>query len=355
MLADQLHRLKDQILELWRREVRRNPAQAALAYLDDSELQDHLPALTERIIAILRGEAVAGLEEDAVEHGQQRYRDGYSVVQVLGEMQIFCRVLATMAYEIMSPGESAEQIQACRNLIVDIVDHSMNASVAEYTRAAEEQRLAAQREAQELHEQRDRFLVTLSHELRNQVSPILLGLQLLKGLKPSGQRLEQVVARIERQARQQTILIDDLLDISRFRYGKLQLKRENLDLRIPLQHAVETFQGDFAAKQLALEVRLPDYLITASADEVRIAQVFINLLSNALKFTPPGGRVHVALTKEAGAAEFTILDTGRGITPELLPQVFTMFFQAGEPSGRVKTGLGVGLALAKVLIELHGG
>src|ERR1700733_14127535 len=112
MLADQLHKLKDQILELWRREVQRSPAQAALvAHLDDRELQD-LPALTERIIAILRGEAAAGLEEDAVEHGQQRYRDGYSVVQLLSEMQIFRRILATMAYEMMGPGESAEQIHA---------------------------------------------------------------------------------------------------------------------------------------------------------------------------------------------------------------------------------------------------
>jgi signal transduction histidine kinase/CheY-like chemotaxis protein len=356
MLADQLQKLKDQILELWRREVRSNPAQAALVtHLDDRELQDHLPALTERIIAMLRGEAAAGLEEDAVEHGQQRYRDGYSVVQLLREMQIFRRVLATMADEIMGPSESAEQIQACRNLIVDIVDRSMNASVAEYTRANEAQRLAAEGEARELHDQRDRFLVTLSHELRNQVSPILLGLQLLKDLKPSDRRLEQVVARIERQARQQAILIDDLLDISRFRYGKLQLKRENLDLRIPLQHAIETFQGDFAAKQLKLEVQAPDYQISALADEARIAQVLINLLSNSLKFTSSGGRVNVSLAREADTAVFTVRDTGKGIDPEILPQIFTMFFQAAEPSSKVKTGLGVGLALAKVLAELHGG
>ena len=163
---------------------RSSPEQAALvAHLDDQELQDHLPALTERIIALLRGEPVEGLEKDAEEHGQQRYRDGYSVVQLLREMQIFRRVLATMAYEIVEPDESAEQIQACRNLIVDIVDRSMNASVAQYTLAAEQQRLAAEGEARELHEQRDRFLVTLSHELRNQVSPILLGLQLLKDVE----------------------------------------------------------------------------------------------------------------------------------------------------------------------------
>ena len=281
--------------------------------------------------------------------------NGYSVVQLLREMQIFRRVLATMAYEIVDPDESAEQIQACRNLIVDIVDRSMNASVAQYTLAAEQQRLAAEGEARELHEQRDRFLVTLSHELRNQVSPILLGLQLLKALRPSDRRLEEVVARIERQARQQAILIDDLLDISRFRYGRLQLNRENLDLRIPLQHAIETFQGDFATKQLELEVQMPDDPISASADEARVAQILINLLSNALKFTPSGGRIDIGLSREADWAIFTVRDTGIGITAAILPQLFTMFFQGGEPSGTVKSGLGVGLALAKILVEMHGG
>jgi signal transduction histidine kinase/CheY-like chemotaxis protein len=355
MIADQLEKLKDQIVDHWRREVRTSPEQAALvAHLDDRELQDHLPALTERIIALLRGEPAEGLIEDAIEHGQQRYRDGYSVVQLLRELQIFRRVLANMAYEIVED-ESAERVQICRNLVVDIIDRSMNASVAEYTRAAEAQRLAAEGEAHELHEQRDRFLVTLSHELRNQVSPILLGLQLLKDLTPADQRVKPVVARVERQARQQAILIDDLLGISRFRYGKLQLNREHLDLRIPLQHAIETFQGDFAAKQLTVEVQQPEHAISAHADEARVAQILINLLSNALKFTPAGGRVDIQLAKEADAAVYTVRDTGKGIDPEILPQLFTMFFQAGEPSSTIKTGLGVGLALAKILVEMHGG
>ena len=108
------------------------------------------------------------------------------------------------------------------------------------------------------------------------------------------------IERIERQARHQAILIDDLLDISRFRYGKLQLKREDLDLRVPVQHAVETLQNDFQAKQLKLEVELPDGPLNASADETRIAQILINLLSNSLKFTPAGGTVHVKLAERTG-------------------------------------------------------
>ena len=176
-----------------------------------------------------------------------------------------------------------------------------------------------------------------------------------QGFKTIGPPNGSDVERIERQARHQAILIDDLLDISRFRYGKLQLKREDLDLRVPVQHAVETLQNDFQAKRLKLEVELPDEPLNASADETRIAQILINLLSNSLKFTPAGGAVYVKLFERAEAAVLTVRDTGIGIEPVLVPQLFTMFFQTNEPPKGAKTGLGVGLAVAKVLVELHDG
>ena len=340
----------------WRDEVRRDPEQAALIHkLDDQELQDHLPGLAEKVIQFLRGGVVEDLEVDAAKHGRQRRAQGYSVVPLLRELQIFRRVLTEMVQEIFGNDVPAEEMERGRKLIIDIVDRSMNISILQYTVAAEEERNSAQGEARELHEQRDRFLVTLSHELRNQVSPILLGVQLLKDLKPSDQRMQRAVEGIERQARHQAILIDDLLDISRFRYGKLQLERTRLDLRIPVQHALETFQSDFQAKRFKLEVKLPEQPLSSSADEARIAQVLINLLSNAIKFTPPGGTISVELTEEGGMAVVAVRDTGGGIDAEILPQLFTMFFQNDEPSKAVNTGLGVGLALAKALVEMHGG
>jgi signal transduction histidine kinase/CheY-like chemotaxis protein len=277
------------------------------------------------------------------------------VVPLLRELQIFRRVLSSVVREVNGANISAEEIEQACNHIIDCVDRSTNISVAQYTLIAEGERNSAQGEARELHEQRDRFLATLSHELRNQVSPILLGAQLLKDLKPSDRRMVATIERIERQARHQAILIDDLLDISRFRYGKLQLKREDLDLRVPVQHAIETLQNDFQAKRLKLEVELPDEPLNASADETRIAQILINLLSNSLKFTPSGGAVYVKLFERAGAAVLTVRDTGIGIEPVLVPQLFTMFFQTNEPPKGAKTGLGVGLAVAKVLVELHDG
>jgi signal transduction histidine kinase/CheY-like chemotaxis protein len=355
-IASYIEHLKGEILSRWREEVRHDPEQAALVHgLDDQELQDHLPALMEKVIHFLRGEAVEGLERDAAQHGRQRRADGYSVDALLRELQIFRRVLTGLVHEIVGAEVSAEDIERGRDLVIDIVDRSMNISILQYTLAAEEERNSAQGEARELHEQRDRFLVTLSHELRNQVSPILLGVQLLKDLKPSDQRMQKAVERIERQARHQAILIDDLLDISRFRYGKLHLERAKLDLRIPVQHALETFQSDFRDKQLKLAIELPAEPLFAFADEARIAQILINLLSNAIKFTSSGGNITVGLSEQSGTALLTVQDSGVGIDPEILPQLFAMFFQSSESSQTVNNGLGVGLALARALVEMHGG
>jgi signal transduction histidine kinase/CheY-like chemotaxis protein len=355
-IANHIEQLKAQVIARWQEEVRHDPEQSALIHkLDDQELLDHLPALTEKVIRLLRGEPVDNLEEDAARHGRQRRAQGYSVVPLLRELQIFRSVLTNMIHEMVGREISAEDTERERNLITDVVDRSMNVSILQYTLAAEEERDSAQGEARELHQQRDRFLATLSHELRNQISPILLSTQLLKHLKPTDRRMEQAVERIERQARHQAILIDDLLDISRFRYGKLQLTPEHLDLREPVQYAVEMFQSDMRTRQLGLEVELPHRPLFAWADRTRIAQVVINLLSNAMKYTPSGGDIRVRLSEEGEAAVLSIRDTGIGIEPALLPQLFTMFFQADEPPKEMKTGLGVGLALAKVLVEMHHG
>jgi len=351
-----MDRLKNQVLSRWRDEVLRDPGQRILMQaLDDQELEDHLPALTHKVIQVLRGETAADLDEDAAEHGRQRRALGFSVVALVREMQIFRHVLIEMLLEIVGENVPAEELKRARDTVIDTVDRSMNISISQYTLAAEKERNSAQLEAKELHGQRDRFLAILSHELRNQISPILLGTALLKSLKPPDDRIEATIARIERQARHQAILIDDLLDISRFRYGKLKLKREHLDLRIPIQHAVETLQDDFVAKRLEFEFELPNVPVPVNGDEARIAQILINLLSNSLKFTPTGGTVKVGLAEQAGSAVLSVRDSGVGIDPDLLPDLFTMFFQTDEPSSESKTGLGVGLAVAKVLVDLHGG
>src|ERR1700751_5112976 len=163
-IASHIEHIKGEILARWREEVRRDPEQAALIHeLDDEELQDHLPGLTDEVIRFLRGEPSENLDEDAARHGRQRRALGYSVVPLLRELQIFRRVLTDLVQKIIGANVSAERIECGRKLIVDTVDRSMNVSVLQFILAAEEERNSAQGEARDLHQQRDRFLATLSH------------------------------------------------------------------------------------------------------------------------------------------------------------------------------------------------
>jgi hypothetical protein len=156
-IANQIESLKSEILARWRDEVHRDAEQAVQIHqLDDEELQDHLPALTDKIIKLLRGEPTENLEEDAAQHGRQRRALGFSVVPLLRELQIFRRVLTSMVQEVVGANISAEEIERARNLIIDSVDRSMNISVSQYTLMAEGERNSAQGEARELHDQRDR-------------------------------------------------------------------------------------------------------------------------------------------------------------------------------------------------------
>ena len=351
-----ISRLEGEIMTLWREEALRDVDHAArLHELDDDQLQDHLPSLLRKIIAFLQGEPIGNVEEDGRVHGHERRANGYAVEDLLRELQIFRNILLAMTQQMIGTDVTSEEIDHGRKLILDLIDRSVNASVAQFTIEAEQERSAAEKEARELHAQRDRFLVTLSHELRNQISPILLAVQVMRELKSVDPRIEQGLLRIERQARHQSILIDDLLELSRFRFGKLQLKREVIDLRQPLQHALETLKPDLDAKQLKLEIDVPDRSAPAFADKTRITQVVTNLLTNAIKFTPAGGIISIRLAQRQDSIMLSVRDTGTGISAEAMQQIFQMFFQGDFSSDRAITGLGVGLALAKTLVEMHQG
>src|SRR5438552_11136648 len=145
--------LKGQILARWRDEVRRDPEQAVLIHkIGDEELEDHLPGLTDKVIKLLRGEPTERLEEDAAQHGRQRRTIGFSVVPLLREFQILRRILTDMLQEIIEANASAETVERGRNLIIDTIDRSVNASISQHTLAAEKERNSAQGEAREFHE-----------------------------------------------------------------------------------------------------------------------------------------------------------------------------------------------------------
>jgi len=204
---------------------------------------------------------------------------------------------------------------------------------------------------------KDEFLAVLSHELRNPLAPIRNSLFILDRAVPGSEQARRAQAIIDRQVGHLTHLIDDLLDVTRIARNKIRLQCESLDLTDLVRRTIEDHRSLFEKNEVHLDVTLPAERIAVNADRTRLAQVVGNLLQNAAKFTGKGGRAQVSLAVDetAGRAVIRVADTGVGISPELLARLFQPFAQADESMDRSKGGLGLGLALVKGLVELHGG
>jgi signal transduction histidine kinase len=217
-----------------------------------------------------------------------------------------------------------------------------------------------ERQAEQVREagrRKDEFLAMLAHELRNPLSPILTGLHILRRPGTQGKALEDVRSMIERQVRHLARLVDDLLDVSRIARGMIRIQSERLDLARLVRTTTEDSRPALERVGLALTVEAPETPLWILGDATRLAQVLSNLLDNAVKFSDRGGQVTVRLTPAADQdqAVLTVRDTGIGLEPDLLPHLFTSFAQADRSLERTRGGLGLGLALVKGLIDLHGG
>jgi PAS domain S-box-containing protein len=202
---------------------------------------------------------------------------------------------------------------------------------------------------------KDEFLAVLSHELRSPLNPILGWSKLLQVRKFDEAKTAQALATIERNAKLQSELIEDLLDVSRILQGKLSLNPTPINLASTIRAAIETVRLAAGTKSIGVEVSLDSNVGYVSGDSTRLQQVVWNLLSNAVKFTPAGGRVEVRLEQVGNQAQITIRDNGQGIPGEFLPHVFDYFRQADGATTRKFGGLGLGLAIVRYLVELHGG
>jgi PAS domain S-box-containing protein len=230
----------------------------------------------------------------------------------------------------------------------------MSSVAIENTRlyAAEQQ---ARAQAESANRIKDEFLAVLSHELRTPLNPILGWAKLLQTRTFDTTKTTEALATIERNARLQAQLIEDLLDVSRILRGKLILNVAPVDVKEIVTSALETVRLAAEAKAIVLEYHESDSSLTILGDLTRLQQVIWNLLSNAVKFTPPNGRVEVLIESIAGMAQIQIIDTGKGISPEFLPYIFDYFRQGDSATTRQFGGLGLGLAIARQLVELHGG
>lgn len=207
----------------------------------------------------------------------------------------------------------------------------------------------------EADRRKDEFIATLAHELRNPLAPIRTGLEILRRvgeLPPTAARTRDMM---ERQLGHMVRLVDDLLDVSRVSRGKLELRREDLTLEQVLADALEACQPSIAAAAHALVVDVPPQPVRLRGDLTRLAQVFSNLVNNACKYTPPGGRIEVRARQEGQEVLVEVADNGNGIPPELLAHVFDLFAQGRDSNGMSQSGLGIGLWLVRQLVELHGG
>jgi signal transduction histidine kinase len=207
---------------------------------------------------------------------------------------------------------------------------------------------------EEANRRKDEFLATLAHELRNPLAPIRQAAMVAK-LAPQAERQGWALDVIGRQVGHMALLLDDLLDVSRISRGKLQLRLASVDLKGVVDAAVETAWPLIDARRHRLEVRLPDHPVQLVVDPVRIAQVLGNLLSNAAKYTDPGGAIVLAAEERGGRLQLQVRDNGIGLSPENLEAIFGMFSQVASASERAQGGLGIGLALSRGLVQLHGG
>lgn len=259
--------------------------------------------------------------------------------------------------EAMKAGASDYLIKGQIN--ADVLERSIRYSLEqkriekERVQHIREQEARAQAEA--ANQAKDEFLAMVSHELRTPLNTMLGWTQVLRKGKSDEKTLTRAVDAIERSARQQAKFVEDLLDVTRIVNGNLRLEMQTVNLASVIEQVVDECAPTADAKSIKLEATLAETDITVSGDPDRLRQVINNLLSNAVKFTPAGGRIEIKLERENANAKITVSDNGKGINPDFLPYVFDRYRQADDTKTERTDGLGLGLAIASSLVEMHGG
>lgn len=243
------------------------------------------------------------------------------------------------------------------NTMLEEVGQRQRDLESSYQRLSEEseERSNAESALRLANKHKDEFLATLAHELRNPLAPMVNAVTLLRSPHASQDTTRHAVDIIDRQLSQMTRLVEDLLDVSRISRGKLVVRKETVELETVIRNAVDTVRPMFDSKGQELTLEQPEHPVLVSADPVRLSQVLTNLLNNATKYTGAAGRIVLLASVEDDVARIQVSDSGKGISAQTLPQIFKMFAQDEDASTHSQAGLGVGLALAKSLVELHGG
>jgi signal transduction histidine kinase len=270
-----------------------------------------------------------------------------SKVAVFAELHRTSRALAVANRSLVA--EVGERRRAEARL--SELNETLDRRVTERTNALQ----ASDAQLREANRRKDEFLATLAHELRNPLAPVRNAVQVLRLEGAATPRVQWASEMIERQVQAMSRLIDDLMDVSRINQGRIELRRERVELASVLQDAVDTSRPLIDELGHELAVSLPPLELPLDADPTRLAQAFMNLLNNAAKYMDSGGRIEVGVRREGDDVLVTVTDSGIGIAPDRLASVFEMFSQVETALERSRGGLGIGLSLTQRLIEMHGG
>jgi PAS domain S-box-containing protein len=333
------------------------------------ELQARLAAIVESSDDAIIGQSLDGVIQSWNSGAEQLY--GYAAAEAIGKSILLIVPPERHAEEAQlvhraRQGEHIRQFETVRVSRAGVpVDVSLTVSpirdaagrVVGVSKLARDvgERHRAHRALEEASRQKDNFLAMLAHELRNPLAPIRNGLQLLRMVDPGSEPAEQARAIMERQVDHLVRLVDDLMDVSRITRGRIEMRKEPMDLGSIVLSAVETSRPAIEAARHRFTLSLPAEPIVVDADFVRVAQVIANLLNNAAKYTDNGGAISLVAQREGDEAVIRVRDNGIGIAPEVMPRLFEMFTQAEDSLSRSRGGLGIGLALARTLVEMHGG
>ncbi|HEV3341531.1 MAG TPA: ATP-binding protein [Pirellulales bacterium] len=341
--------------------------------------RSHHQALVDHLHELLRGLARSLAESDgsaalqhcrpAMIHGETRWETGWSLAEVVRDYQILRLVLLDYLDEALACAPGPRALMA----IGLALDEAISASVAAYVRSRDQyqRQLEAERadrdnqileylrqkaEAlKEVDRRKNEFITVLGHEMRNPLAPLWHAVSVLEIIGRSDASVLEVRDIVRRQVHQLTRLADDLLDISRIAQGKIELRKAPVDVSQAVAQAVETSTPYLRARLHQLDLAPPAEPLWVNGDASRLVQVLGNLLNNAAKYTEPGGRISLIVERENEQAVIRVRDNGIGIPPSMLPHVFELFTQGEWSANHSRDGMGIGLALVRRLVQLHGG
>jgi signal transduction histidine kinase/CheY-like chemotaxis protein len=347
-----IQRDADILVERWSRRAIQEQPNAARAH--HQAILDDLPHLLRTLgqsLAESIGVNGSPHQTPARQHGQQRWEVGWSLPEVVRDYQILRLVVFEYLEETLDRPLHFREIMA----IGLVLDEAITASVSSFARQSDTS-LREQTDAlKEADQRKNEFLAVLGHELRNPLAPILTSIEMLRLIGSTDANTLRARDIIERQVKQMVRLIDDLLDLTRIAQGKLELRRSRFDLGKAMGQAVQTVRPLFESQGHHLSVQLPSEPIELEADEARVVQVLVNLLSNAGKYTDRGGQVRLTASRDGDSVVLRVRDNGIGIEPDMLGRIFDLFTQVGRSLHRSQGGLGIGLTLVRQIVELHGG